>query len=177
MDGEITFASVPENTSEFLALRDQLARTPQGGAAVFVAALIVYASDMRLGLQCLTMAIDLSRLQDGSSGVKGKEPTKRDQQSFRDYLGSRPYLARSYVQGTSPDSGYELVPPPLRVRIKEQPGDLQADKARVFVYCSGADSPRPIRLARNASGIWKATEWSSLLVGIRPPASSVVDDI
>jgi hypothetical protein len=177
MDGEITLASVPQNTSEFLALRDQLASTPQGGAAVFVAALLVYASDTRLGLQCLTIAIDLSRLQDGSAGIKGKEPTKRDQQSFRDYVGSRPYLARSYVQGTSPENGYELAPPPLRVRIKDQPGDLQPDKARVFVYCTGADSPRPIRLSRNASGTWKASEWSSLLVGIRPPASSVVDDI
>ena len=40
---------------------------------------------------------------------------------------------------------------------------------KVFFSCSGADSPRPITLARNKRGIWKASGWHSLLVTVKAP--------
>jgi hypothetical protein len=171
MEHELLVPAVPQSVSEFLSLRNELATTPQGAAAAFVLALMAYASDKAFGLTCLTTVIDASRLQEGTAGVQGKEPRRADQQAFRDYLGSRPHLARSYVQGTTPENGYQPPTPPWRVRIKEQPSDVQADQARVFVFCTGADSPRPLRLRRNTAGVWKATEWSSLLVGIRSPVA------
>ena len=40
-------------------------------------------------------------------------------------------------------------------------------KAKFFVACSGADTPRPIELAKNASGQWKVVSFNSLTVGVK----------
>ena len=55
--------------------------------------------------------------------------------------------------------------------------EVQAERAKVFVWSSGADSPRPLTLIKNNRGLWKATNWSSLTVGIRPPAAPLDDDL
>lgn len=168
---------VPTSVDDMVALRNDLATTPHGGAAVHVAAMLAYANDADLGMQCFTVSIAAKYLQDGPRGVKGKEPRNADQQRIRDRLGGKPYLARSYVQGTSPEGSYELPSGPLIVKVKEQSGDVGDEIAKVFVYSTGADSPRPIHLAKNNRGLWKATNWNSLEVGCRPPAPPVDDDI
>ncbi len=43
--------------------------------------------------------------------------------------------------------------------------------------CTGAATPRPVTLKRNDRGVWKAYEWSSLLVGVRPPVLKIEDDL
>ncbi len=156
---------------EFLALRDRLATTPQGGAAMFVLALEAYARDEALGLACLTTLIEHKQLGDGPGGFRGKAPSRAAQQALRDRIGAKPWLARSYLQGTSPATGYAAPPSPWRVAVREQPGDVAADRAKVFVHCTGADSPRPLHLVKNEQGIWKANNWSSLEVGCRPPVA------
>ncbi|WP_167882958.1 DUF6935 domain-containing protein [Leptospira barantonii] len=46
------------------------------------------------------------------------------------------------------------------------------------IRLSGADTPRPVTLKKNAKGVWKAREFSSLLVGIKKPASkNPADDL
>jgi hypothetical protein len=60
---------------------------------------------------------------------------------------------------------------------KNQYSDIDANTVKVFVKCTGADSPRPITLVKNDKGIWKAKEFSSLLVGIKAPPSNVKDDL
>lgn len=74
---------------------------------------------------------------------------------------------------------------PFKIKLLEQTGDKSNnDKARsgdglvkLFLYSSGADSPRPIQLSRNDKGLWKAYSWSSLESGVRPPAGNGTDDI
>ncbi|MEZ4329684.1 MAG: hypothetical protein R3B40_30920, partial [Polyangiales bacterium] len=158
---------------------DRLAHTPEGGAAMFVVALLMYAEDATLGMAALTVAIDREHLQEGAGGYKGLVPGRADVQAFTERNGGKPHIARSYLVGTSPEHGYALPIGPLTVRVRDQqvPGESVGDVAKRFVHCSGADSPRPIGLRRNNRGLFKATSWSSLQVGVRAPVETVDDDL
>ena len=115
----------------------------------------------------------------GAQGYKGLQPRRADLQAFAERNGPQPHIARSYVTGTSPEQGYALPAGPLSVRVRDQQvhGETQGDAAKRFVHSSGADSPRPLGLRKNNRGLWKATSWSSLQVGVRPPGTPVDDDL
>ena len=175
---------MPATAEEFIALRDEKATTPEGGAAVFVVALLKYAEDEKLGQDFLTIAIDQKWLMDKNDGYKGKAPGVRYMQALKMRIHDKPYVARSYVQGTSPDNGYELKFP-ITIKILEQDGDKAANAKRksenglykLFVYSTGADRPRPIEVNQNDKGLWKAYNWGSLEAGVRPPVETTSDDI
>jgi hypothetical protein len=167
---------LPDSLEAFLALRDQLATTVHGGAVMFVVAQAVYADDEELGRQLLTIAVDRGVLYDGPKGYKGKQLSNMELQAFRERIRGKPYVARSYFQGTSPENGYALPAGGLQVNVREQPRDVEAERGKVFVHSTGADSPRPIVLLKNNRGLWKAKTWSSLQVGVRPPVEVVDDD-
>ncbi len=174
----ISIAALPENTEAFIALRDEFASTPEGGAAVFVIALNVYAQDPDLGLEMLTIAIDSEWLVDNiNAGYKGKAPSSADIQRFEERIRARPYVAHSYIWGTSPENAYEIPDGPLAIGIRIQDGDVENETARIFVFSSGADSPRPIRLDLASNGYWKANSWSSLLSGIVEPKANSEDEL
>ncbi|MCO5168272.1 MAG: hypothetical protein M9894_18175 [Planctomycetes bacterium] len=171
-DTSIEIPALPRSAEEFLTLRDQLAGTPRGGAAMFVTAMILYVQNEKLGLECLTIAVDQDMLVDGDKGYRNKQLRNAALSSLKSNLGPRPYLPNSYVDGTSHESGYVLPQGPLKIRFKTE--EDHGDRSKVFVYCSGADMARPITLKVNDKGAWKAWEWSSLEVGIRKP--TVVKD-
>lgn len=172
----IELPGLPGTVEELVALRDRVATTPEGGAAVLVLALLAYAQDPALGTKFLTVAIEARQLGDGPDGYKGKQPGRMVLQNARDRIGRAPHIARSYVQGTSPANGYALPSTPWRIAGREQPGDVRGDKGKTFVRSSGADTPRPVHLVKNDKGLWKASNWSSLEVGVRAPAAPA-DDI
>ena len=168
---EVSISKLPTNTDEFLDLRNQIATTPQGGVAVFVVAMILYGQDTELGRQCLVIASDKSLLSKSSrGGYKGF-----DFASSSDYLikqmDNKRYLGNTYIKGTSPNFSYALNQPPYIVITSTNPysGKESSGTLKVFVQCSGADTDRPITLVRNEQGIWKAKEFSSLMVGVRAP--------
>ncbi len=166
---------LPQSVEEFVALRDRLARTPEGGAAMMVVALLLYAESEALGGPCLAVAAESSRLQEGPNGHRGWELCSTDLNLIRSQIGQRPYIVRSYLDGATPENGYALRGGSCILHISRNAysGAEESGRCKVFVACSGADSPRPVMLARNDLGIWKAAEWSSLLVGVRPPVSQV----
>lgn len=167
---------LPATVEDLVALRDRIATTPEGGAAVLVVAMIAYAQDAAVGTKFLTVALEASKLVDGPDGFKGKQPGRMVLIDAASRIGKAPHIARSYVQGATPQNGYALPAPPWRISGREQPGDVQADRGKTFVRSTGADSPRPVHLVRNERGHWKATNWSSLEVGVRAPAGPA-DDI
>ena len=144
-----------------------------------VLALLAYTKDEELGVQCLAVAVDRGRLQQGSKGYKGWQLSNGDLQRIRLQVQGRSYLPRSYIEGATPGNGYALIGAPYVVMCSDNPysGDLDSGTYKIFVACSGADSPRPITLKRNNRGFWKASEWSSLLVGVRAPAQMIDDDL
>lgn len=167
--------SLPRTVEEFKRLRDVVATTPIGGAAMFAVALNAYADDPRLGVQFLTLALDAGELVDGPEGVAGKQPMSL--RAFKERNGGKPWVARSMFQGATPENGYALPSPPLVIEYREQTGDLRGDDARVFIQTTGADHAKPLRLRRNDKGVWKATEWSSFQGNCRPPVTRPSDDL
>jgi hypothetical protein len=170
---------LPESIEDFVALRDAVAKTPQGGAAMMVVALLAFAEDEALGQQCLTVAVDRGRLQEGPDGYKGWQLRKSDMRRIGEQVARQSYLPKAYIKGATPENGYTLPAPPYIIEFSDNPysGDPASGTYRVFVACSGAASPRPTTLKRNDKGIWKVFEWSSLVVGVQAPAAQVEDNL
>jgi hypothetical protein len=133
--------------------------------------------DEELGKQCLTVAVDRERLQEGTKGYKGWELRVRDRRMIESQTRGKAHVLHSYIQGTSPNGGYVLPAPPYEMAFSSNPysGDVDSGKFKIFVDSSGADTPRPVGMRRNNRGVWKALEWSSLLLGVKAP--SVDDDL
>lgn len=177
----ISIDHLPQSVEDFVALRDTLAVTPEGGAVMLALAMLRYAQapELPVGQHCLTIAVDRSRLAESPTGYKGFAIGKTDFDLIRRQLVGREYVARSYIQGTSPHEGYALPDPPYAFVVSDNPhsGERDAGRYKVFVASSGASTPRPVTLQRNQRGYWKAVEWSSLLVGVQPPTAPADDEL
>jgi hypothetical protein len=170
---------LPQSIKEFVALRGQVAQTPQGGATMMIVALLLYAEDEALGQQCLTVAVDRGRLVEGTEGYKGWQLRTSDVRLIGSQIGKQSYLLQSYVKGATPENGYQLPALPYVFEFSDNPysGDPDSGTYKVFVSCSGASRPRPVTVKRNDRGIWKAHEWSSILVGVQGPVQKSQDDL
>ena len=169
---QIRIDRIPESVEEFVQLRDKIAHTPEGGGAIIVLALLAYAGDEDIGKQCLTIAVDRSGLQESPTGYQGWQVRTSRLQLVASQLAKQRYIPRSYVQGARPENHYALpaLPAVLTFSHNRYSGDRDGDEFKVFISCSGAATPRPVTLRKNERGIWKAAEWSSLIVGVQAPA-------
>jgi hypothetical protein len=157
----VEIADFPRSPEDLLALQGRLASTPEGGAAILVTALLAYAQNDLQAEAYLAAALDASRLQSGSLTVA-------DRQRLQRQLKGREYTIHSYIEGATPQNGYQLPELPYRLSFSRNPysGDEASGRVKVFVACSGAATPRPVTLARGADELWRAWEWSSLLSGV-----------
>ena len=106
--------------------------------------------------------------------LRGPRPmTPYDAQFLRDRLRGKAYLPLAYFAGATPENGYTpRTPYRLNVLADPRPQDLEPGYLRVFLRTAGADSPRPMKLRQKPStGEWFLLEYSSVLSGIRVPAS------
>ena len=173
----VKIPAMPTTVEEFVSLRNDLATTAHGGAAMYVVALVLFSKDPEVGLQALTIAVDAKELSNGTI-YKGKSPSPARVRELKHRIGEKTYVARSYIQGTSADNDYSIPSGPLEINIRQQERDTPTDeRTKLFVHSTGADSPRPITLAKNNKGLWKATNYSSLDVGVRAPIVVVDDDL
>lgn len=160
--------AIPDNIEDFLELRDQIAESPEGGAALFVVAMLMYTKDKTIGNHAFTIASDRSLLKETSDGYKGFAPGRNMASMIKNYFAPKPYIAPSYIVGTSPKNDYKLPSSPYKVALTRNTYSTQSNgDIKVFVACSGADSPRPVTLRKNNRGVWKVVNYSSLFVGIR----------
>lgn len=172
----INLSGIPSNIEDFVSMRNELANTPEGGAAVFVLAMIMFGNDRKLGEQALTVALDRSNLAESMMGYKGFVPASSLKYHL-DRFAAKPYWGRAYVEGTSPENAYEL-PADLSVTLgRNAYSELSNGDVKIFIKCSGADSPRPITLRVNDKGIWKALECSSMFLDMRAPQQNISDDL
>ncbi len=168
---------IPTSVDEFLKLRNDIATSPQGGAAMFIIALKMYVENPEVGAQCLVIATDRSRLTSGDV-YKGFAVSPMDMNRIKSQLQQYAYLPNSYFKGTSPADGYKVkLPAKISCSSTRYSGNMLSGKFKVFVKCSGADSQRPISLVKNKKGYWKAKEWSTIIMGIRAPEVEVEDDL
>ncbi|NPV02451.1 MAG: hypothetical protein HPY53_13840 [Brevinematales bacterium] len=177
----VSLDQIPSTIEEFIAMRDEIAGTPSGGAAMFVAAMINYSKDQALGLQCFTaiMVNDGSLLGDDPKGYGGKSPNKSAMYLI-DQLKKYPYLPNSYINGTTVDDGYTLPSAPYTVTIstnKYSANNIAKGEIKIFVATTGGNMPRPVTLVVNNKGIWKVKEFSSLMVGLSKVPVNNDDDL
>lgn len=160
MTEKIVFASVPETLEQFLSLPQSQMRTPFDTAAMTVLALGVYPQNKELSLKML-------------DALRGPRPlTNMDKQFIADRFRGKEYLMRSYFDGSSPENGY-TPGLPYTVTVSDNAYSLQEPGfAKLFVACSGADSPRPVQLRQAKDGKWYLWE-QFLLTGIRQPESQI----
>ncbi len=166
----VKIESLPQSTEEFISLRDKIATTPEGGAAVWVVAAILYARNPTLGRQCLIIASDKSLLTTSPKGYMGFDFGQNSDFLIKQ-LDSKQYVPNSYVQGTKTENQYTLPATPYSIACSTNPysGNVAEGRLKVFLQCTGADSDRPVTLVKNDKGIWKVLEFSSLVVGVKQP--------
>lgn len=173
----IEIKGMPTTVDEFVKLRNEIANTPEGGAAMFIIALKLFNENPDLGAQCLVISADRGRLQSGTT-YKGFQLMKNDMDRMKRQLKQYPFIPNSYFKGATPENGYKFnFPTQMDFSSNAYSGDKAAGTFKVFVQCYGADSPRPIKLIRNKKGYWKATEWSSIIMGIKKPVMKIDDDL
>lgn len=171
----VTITQQPRTVDEFVKLRDEIANTPEGGATIFLMAYKIYNENQSLGEQCLVIAVDRGSLQQGNI-YKGFQLMRGDISRMNSQLSSNPKLPNSYIKGSSPENDYSVnLPFVFEYSTNPYSGNEEEGYLKLFVECSGADSPRPLHVQKNNRGIWKAKNWSSVLVGIKK--KPVDDDI
>jgi hypothetical protein len=169
---EVKVKMMPATLEEFRALRDSVACTPEGGAALFVLAMNAYVRDRAFGEACLTMMLAndpllVEKAEPGSwKGFRPSEGSAFLLEHMLRYEG----IARSYVYGTKIDDDYSLPSPPWTIRIsRNKYSAYENGDIKVFIFSMGAPSRRPIDMRKNDQGIWKVSDFESLPLPVRKP--------
>ncbi|MBN2363297.1 hypothetical protein JXL83_04115 [candidate division WOR-3 bacterium] len=157
---------LPETPDEFLSIFAAIGTTPQGSAACLIMALMEFVKNENSGKKMITSVVDPSRLVDRGEGVF--ELFQADLKFIALQSKGKEYMFNSYVLGTSPDNAYKIEKMPVSFefssnKYSEAMGDC---RYKIFVKSSGAATPRPVTLAKQADGYWKAIEYSSLLLDV-----------
>ncbi len=161
----ITIKQLPQNVDEFLEIRDRLALSPNGGAACFLIALIVYAKNNHLGTKLLTMTIDREFLVQGNS-YNGFQPRSTDLNVINDLLKQKPYFFYAYTSACQPDKEINSLSSEISFDFVRNPPTAYKEGneiQRVLVRCSADTKPRMIKLRKDYKDFWKVYEWSSIL--------------
>ena len=139
---------------------------PEAVVALLVEAMVTLEVDEKLGAEMMTMVI--SRRLDAGEYIRR--------------LLANTNIARSYAGGTYQNDYDDFDMGALRVELDAEYSSVgqgvgipSEGRAKFFVKSGGADRPRPVLLAKNNSGKWKVTEFSSLTVGVRQPATVAGD--
>jgi len=139
------------------------ADTPEGAAAVFVAALLTYETNEDVARDCMRRIVDDGYLSNGVLSY--------DLNYLIDVGVDRsPEIARSYVSGAEPANGYTLPETPWQIVFtRDARFDLGNDQFRVKIITSGQPTSRPITLRRDEAGHYRVHEASTLFVGVAAP--------
>lgn len=171
---EVSIPAVPSSAEQFVAWRDEVANTPEGGAACLIAAMLAYGKDPVLGRQCFTLILDPSNVGRGNV-YQGYQPGPNIRYHLDRLDGYRvwPYLGYAYVRGANAQNRYAVAAPYVVSTYRQRnSGTEESGRVKVFVELSGGFRPRPVTLQRNDKGIWKVLECSSMFLNVEPPAGN-----
>ena len=160
MNYKITWNQLPKNLEELQALPEADLKSPEGTAALTVAALAVYPTDPE---ECYRM-LDF---------LRGPRPLSAYEKQFiRDrFMDNGDYLVKSYFKGATPDNNYTPNTPYTLEFTDSTAPIAEEGYKRLNIKSSGADTPRPITLRlKPSTGQWFLWE-QIILVGIRVPLS------
>ena len=161
-------AKLPKALEEFQTQIAEKASDPKAATKLFFDAVFVYIGGNReLGEQLIT---EMSRYKDWN----------KPRSAFVMALRGKPHIFRSYAKGATPENQYKMDPNKYELmftgKVDNRPFVDKAEGrfAKLFVKSNGADLPRPIAFQRNRRGEYKAYEYSSIYVDVRPPKTAVI---
>ncbi len=177
-DETIRIDALPATVEDFTNMRNTLARSPKGGYAMFVIAMLTYAKNKDLGIKFFTLIMDmdvLARNPGNPLNVQGYVPNGNTMSLVRQ-LDTRPYLPGIYIVGTTVENSYAVsLPATIEFRQATVRGE---DTVSLYALTTSGNMARPITLRKNSNGLWKATEFSSMFVGAsRIPRTQRVDNL
>jgi hypothetical protein len=170
--------SIPKTFAEFKELRAAHSKTPEGAAALFVAAMIMYGKNKEDGIKSFTLILDRYYVWKGGRGpsVRGYSPN-RSAMGYIKMIDTRPYLGRVYISGTNYKNAYKLPAAPYKIEIARI-GSRGEGKKVLYIRTTSGNMPRPLGVKVNNRGVWKAYDLSSMFVGVsKVPPRNVDDDI
>lgn len=146
------------------------ALTPERGATMLILAMLVFEDYPAEAEKMVAEAITDDNLNIADDGTKTLMPHMKDHLYKR--LKQDRNIARSYVEGATPQNGYEMpVGQGYTFRFsRNRLSQVSETEVRVFVATSGQASPRPVSMKLQSNGVWKAEESGSLFVGVYLPA-------
>lgn len=160
------YAELPTTLEEFQARVTDQASDPQKAVKLFFDGIFIFLSgEEQLGKDCI---IEMSRY---------KEWSESQHRMLLERMKSQPWIYRSYAKGATPQNKYDMNPQEYELVFHGEPNmKPYADKeagafCKLFVISGGADNPRSVTLQRNKAGLYKVYEFSSINLGVRPPAS------
>lgn len=182
----VRIGHVPTSLEEFRAMRDTIADTPQGGLAAYLVAHLIMVDEPEMGEQCLVLTLDMSELE--REGALSRRPTvegwqlgasERRKMATSGFSRARKYVAKSFVAGTTTDTGYQLPSLPYTYAIRaHRVQDADPDVWRGMAATSCTDAVWvPIHVRRNNRGIWKVSNSSSFYAGCKPPPLEIDDPL
>jgi hypothetical protein len=153
---------------------------PEAVVRLLIEGMCTLETDSDLGEQMVALVCSKKILDPAPETLSGFRFRRTD--DSLDRLRRNADIARSYAGGTHGNDYRDANPAAPRVTLdtvysaRAQGIDYpQAGQAKLFVASGGADTPRPVTLARNNAGLWKVVNFSSLTVGVRPPATEAGD--
>jgi len=156
---------IPKDVDEFLVMRDELGQTPNGGAACFLIALLVYANNNDLGNKLLTMTIDRDLLVQGD-GYNGFQPKLSDTAAIRASIASKSFFFNTYVGNTYAPQNYQLPSENLTFDFVRNPPAMYKETSEIYrllVRCNADAKPRMLKMRKDYKGFWKVYEWNGIL--------------
>lgn len=158
---EIVFDRLPENLEELKALPAASLNEPEYGAALFLAAMMMYEKDREQTWQMLEFLY-------GPAGL-----STFTKQFINDRMqDNKFYKVKSYFKGSSPENNYEPSMPLTTVEIQRRDDSMVEGRCRLFMKSTGADTPREIRMRHKPSTNQWFVEDQMLLADIRVPVAA-----
>jgi len=171
--------ALPTSVNQFIKMRDRLSTDPWGGAQMFLYALMVRLDDKQLADKMLVLSLAADQVQKGGKDIYKGYSWKSRWTYHIENTKKYDYCVRSYASGSSPKNDYALNSKNVAIWFRKQTSynyDRAKGKYKVFACSSGTSTCRPITLTRNKKGIWKVTEFSSVLAGCRKPEKAPADN-
>ena len=149
--------------SKFKSEWEKDAGKPENSIMYYLIAALNIEKDPKLAEAMMTVVVSKKDcLEDGSSPSGLKLRPSSDY-----YIGQfkqNKNIARSYVGGTN-SNNYKYSKNELTMTIVRK--EDQSKGVKIFIQSGGKDMTTPVYLAKNSSGQWKLTNYSSICTGVK----------